>query len=110
MFVSDMTTGTDTLRSHSTNAKYAVNGVFIKDDQVIELKDNDEYEVHFLKESGNISAGLIEGAVAYKTYHSLDSIKYLAGKHGFDIKIGDYKTFGYTDVGIDLTVIIMEKL
>lgn len=101
------------LRNYSTNAKFLYNGQEIPSGETRTLKDGDSYTIHFLKESGNPSAGCLEGAQTTKYFHSKEKIRELAATHGFDIFIGDWKELlkneDQQDVSIDQEILTLTR-
>ncbi len=79
------------LKSNSTNARFLYNGEEFPENETRTLKDGDTFTVKFFKESGNPAAGYLEGAETVKYYHSLEKIRELAEKYGFEIFLGDWK-------------------
>ena len=89
--VSTLATGSNQLKSISTNARFLYNGEEFPENETRILNDGDYFTVKFFKESNNPDAGYLAGAETIKYYHSLEKIKKLAQEYGFEVFAGDWK-------------------
>lgn len=99
------------LKSCSPHARFLYNGEEFPLNEIRTLKDGDSYIIKFLKETGNLSAGYIEGAQAQVFFHSAEKIRNLAFLNGFhDMHLGSWKSILPSDKETrDLDVLILRK-
>ncbi len=108
--ISTLTTSSNKLKSHSTNAKYFYNNQPIPEGKEITLKDGDKFTMKFFQESGNPNSELIEGAETTKHYFSQETILSKARQQGFKIFLGNWKEFKKEDkFDFNLNVLMLKK-
>ncbi|MBU3923642.1 MAG: class I SAM-dependent methyltransferase [Nanoarchaeota archaeon] len=110
ILISTLTAPSNTLKSHSTNAKYFFKGKPIPEGEERKLKDGEKFTIKFFKESGNPNSGLIENAETTKYYFSQNVIIETAKKQGFNVSCGDWKQFTKENkFDFDMNVLILKK-
>jgi len=113
VMLATITTLSPELKSISTNARFLYNGKEFPDWETRTLKEGDSFTIKFFKESGNPSAGYLEGAETTKYYHSAEKIKELAQKYNFNIFLGNWKNYlqGEKQEGetLDHDILVLKK-
>ena len=109
-FISTVTVSSDILKSNSTNARYFYRGKPIPFGESVKLKEGDSFGIGFFKESGNPNSGLIEGAFTTKYYFSVDTIKSLAQKQGFEVFFGDWRNLLKENSDFEMKILVLRKV
>ena len=76
--------------SHSTNARYSLNGELVPEGTTKELHHGDKIGINFFNISGDPTSGFLKGAESFQTYHSPEWIREVAQTNGLDCFIGDW--------------------
>jgi ubiquinone/menaquinone biosynthesis C-methylase UbiE len=79
------------LKSRSTNVQYFYQGKEIPGGSEIQLADGDEYAVKYFSGSADTDSPYVDDSQTLKYYYSPETLKRLAGKHGFHSFVGDWK-------------------
>jgi len=112
-FVATLSSLSPQLKSSSTNARFLYNGQEFPLDETREMTDGDTFTIRFYKQSGNPSAGHLEGAETTKYYHSENKMKDLSRKYNLDIQVGDWKEIEGVSQGnleqLSLGVLVLRK-
>ncbi len=102
------------LKSISTNARFLYQGKEFPENETRTLSDGESFGVQFLKKSGDLSAGYLEGAKTEKYYHSSETMIRLGTKYGFEVVLGDWKKVVEENArdseNMDQDVLILRKM
>lgn len=97
------------VKSHSTNARFLVNGEQFPDDETRTLKDGDTFTIKFFAESGNPNWGHISWAETTKYFQSKERIESLALKHWYDYFLWSHKDLFETTIMLDQNILVLRN-